>query len=106
VLIIIGWAAHRLAGVVDDKIQALAAFHQVPAERFHARRVAQIEAENFQTMTPLLEIRLARITRRRVAGEARGDDQARARAQELDAGLVSDLHTTAGQQCDAPAQVR
>ena len=78
---------------------------QVPAERLDARRVAQIEAEDLQPMAPLREVRLRGIARRRVAREARGDDELRAGAQQLDARLVADLHAPAGEQRDAPAQV-
>ena len=79
---------------------------QLVAERLDARRVAQIEAENFQPIAPVVEIRFLRVTRRRVARKARRHDQARARAQQLDAGLIADLDASAGQQRDASAQIR
>ena len=52
------------------------------------------------------EIGLRGITRRRVARETRGDDEMRARAQQLQAGLIADLHAPAGQQRHAAGQVR
>ena len=51
------------------------------------------------------EVRLLRVARGRIAGEPGRDDEVRARSQELEAGLVADLHAAAGQQRDAPAQI-
>ena len=76
------------------------------AERLHARRVAQVETEDLEPMAPVAEVGLLRVARRGVARKARGDDEVRAGAQELQAGLVADLHAPAGQQRDAAAQVR
>src|ERR1019366_9521526 len=75
------------------------------AKRLHARRVAQVESENFQPAAPLLEIQFRRITHRRVARETRADDKLRASTKKLDARLVTDLHASAGEQRYAPAQV-
>ena len=77
----------------------------MPAKRLHAGRVAQVQSENFQPLAPFLEIRLGRVTHRRVARETRGDDELRAAAQQLDAGLIADFHASAGEQRHAPAQV-
>ena len=76
------------------------------AERLNARRVAQIEPEDFQPMTPVLEVRLGGVTQRGVARETGADDELRAGPQKLDAGLITDLHAPAGEQRDASAQVR
>ena len=54
---------------------------------------------------PVAEIGLCGVARRRVAREARGDDQVRARPEELEPGLVADLDAPARQQRDAAAQV-
>src|SRR5205807_10641715 len=54
---------------------------------------------------PLLDALLARVALRGVAREARRDDQRRPRAQQLDPGLVADLHAAAREQRDATAQV-
>ena len=51
------------------------------------------------------EIRLRRIAPGRVAREARGDDQLGSGAQQLEPGLITDLHASAGQQRNASAQV-
>ena len=67
---------------------------------------AQIESEDLQPIRPLRKIRLLRIAHRRVAGEARGDDQLRAGPQQLDARLIADLHASAREQRHAPAQIR
>src|SRR6185369_3834212 len=79
---------------------------QLMTERLDARRVAQVQAENFQPIAPVPEIRLRRIARGRVAWETRGDDQTRTRTQQLQTRLVADLDPPAGQQRDAPAQIR
>src|SRR6185436_20090293 len=75
------------------------------AERLDARRVPQVEAEDLEPVLPVLEVRLPRVSRRRVAREAGRHDQVRTGAEELDPGLVADLHPSARQQRDAAAQV-
>src|SRR5690606_30959475 len=78
---------------------------QFGAERFDAGRMPQVEAENFQAMAPVGEVGLLRVALRGVAWEAGGHDQRAARAQQLQSGLVADLHPSAGEQRDAPGQV-
>ena len=75
------------------------------AERLDARRVAQVEAEDLEAVAPLGEVGLLRVARRRIAREARGDDQLRAGAQQLESRLVADLHAAAGEQRHAAAQI-
>ena len=79
--------------------------HQLAAERLDARRVAQVEAEDLEAIAPLVEVRLARVAHRRIAREARGDDDVGAAAQQLEAGLVADLDAPAGEQRDPAAQI-
>ncbi|CEE58696.1 exported hypothetical protein [Xanthomonas citri pv. citri] len=67
--------------------------------------MAQVQPEYLQAMTPLREVRLLRIARGRIARKARGDNQLRTGAQQLQPRLVPDLDAPAGQQGDAPAQV-
>ena len=52
-----------------------------------------------------LEVGLPRVPGRGVAREARRDDQLGACPQQLDPGLVADLHAAAGEQRDAAGQV-
>src|SRR5687767_783798 len=106
VAIELGRTPHRLAGVVDDEVEARAGGQQLAAERLNARRVAQIEAEDLETIGPVREVRLARVTLRRIAREPGRDDQARTAAQQLQARLVANLDAPARQQRDAAAQVR
>ena len=101
----LGRPAHGLAGVVDDEVEPLPRREQVRAERLDARRVAQVEPEDLEPVAPDVEVGLARVPGRGVAREAGRDDQLRARAQQLDAGLVADLHAAAGEQRDAARQV-
>ncbi len=101
----LGRPAHGLAGVVDDEVEPVVVRAQVVAERLDARRVPQVEPEDLQPLAPLLEVVLARVPLGRVAGEARGHDQVRAGAQELDPRLVADLDPPAGEECDPAAQV-
>ena len=75
------------------------------AEGLDARRVAQIEPEDLEPVAPVVEVGLPGVARGRVAREARRDDQVRACSQQLDPGLVADLHAPAGEQRDATAQV-
>ena len=81
------------------------AIEQYVAEALDARRVAQIEAVDLEPVGPLREVALARVALRRVAREAGRDDQLRAGAQELEAGLIADLDPAAGEQGHPPAQV-
>ena len=98
--------SHRLAGVVDDEIQPLPRGQQLVAERLHAGRVAQVQPVDLQPVSPLGEVRLLRIACGGVARKARGHDQLGAGAQQLQAGLVADLHAPAGEQRHAPVQIR
>ena len=75
------------------------------AERLDARRVAQVEPEDLEPVAPLVEVGLLRVAIRGIAREARGDDELRARPQQLDPRLVPDLHAPAGEQRDAAREV-
>ena len=72
---------------------------------FDARRVAEVEAEDLESVAPLVEVGLLGVARGGVAGEARRHDQLRARAKQLDPGLVADLDAAAGEQRDAAGEV-
>jgi hypothetical protein len=96
---------HGLAGVVDNKIQPRVLRLHVAAKRLHAGSVAQIQSEHLQPMSPLLEIRFRCVTHRRIAWEARRDDELGAAAEQFDASLIADFHAAARQQGRAPAQV-
>ena len=74
-------------------------------ERFHARRVAEIEPEDFETMAPFGKVRLLGVATSAVPGKACGHDERRTGTQQLDPRLVSDLHATAGQQRHPSRQV-
>ena len=54
VLVEIGRTTNRLAGVIDDEIEPRARGEQVTAKGLHTRRVAQVQAENFQAVAPIL----------------------------------------------------
>ena len=73
---------------------------QVVAQRLHARRVPQVEAVDLEPIAPLVEVGLPAVPEGRVAREPGGDDERCARPQELDAGLVPDLHPPTGEQRD------
>ena len=77
-------AAHGLAGVVDDEVQALAGGHQLLAEGLHAGRVAQVQSEHLQSVAPVFEVRLLRIACGGITRESRSDDQVRAGTQAPD----------------------
>ena len=101
----VGRSPHRLAGVVDDEVEPLPRGGQVGAERVDARGVAQVEPEHLEPVAPLAEVGLARVPGGAVAREASRDDQVRACAEQLDPGLVADLHATAGEESHASCEV-
>ena len=101
----VGRPPHRLAGVVDDEVEALAGRAEMAAEPFDARRVAEVEAEDLEPLAPLVEVGLLGVTRGGIAGEARRHDQLRAGAKQLDPGLVADLDAAAGEERDAAGEV-
>jgi hypothetical protein len=108
VTIEIGRPADGLAGVVDDEVEPLAALvpgQQKVAEGLDAGGVAQVEAEDLETVGPARKIGFAGVAQRRVARETRGHDQVRTRAQELESGLVADLHPPAGEQGDPAGEI-
>ena len=77
-----------------------------PAERLHARRVAQVEPEDLEPVPPLGEVRLPR---RSASAESRGKRVVTIRCaparSSLMPGLIADLHPPAGEQRHPAAQV-
>ena len=69
---------------------------EMARERIDARRVAQVEAVDIQSMGPVSVVGFGGVARRRIAGEPRRDDDVSTAAQQLDAGLVTDLDPGAG----------
>ena len=99
------WSANGLARVVDDEIEPWQTLQQLSAQVLDAGRVAHVETEDFQAMSPLAEIRLLRVTARRIARKASGHDEPRTGAQKFETGLIADLHASTGEQRDAAIQV-
>ena len=67
----LGRPANGLARVVDDEVEPVVRRAHVLAEALDARRVPQVEPEDLQSVTPLVEIRLpVRIASQRRAGSA------------------------------------
>src|SRR5439155_6388927 len=100
-----GRAADGLAGVVDDEVEPVAGREQLVAEGLDARRVPEVEPEDLEPVSPAAEVRFPGVARRRVAGEAGGDDQPGAGPEQLNAGLVADLDASAGEQRSAAREV-
>lgn len=67
--------------------------------------MAQIEAEDFQAMSPLTEIGLASIALGGIAREARGDDELCAGSKKLQTGLISDLDAATSEDGDAAGKI-
>src|SRR3546814_12109635 len=61
-------AAHGLAGVVDDEVQAAARGQQLAAEGFHAGGMAQVPAVYLPPVAPVREVRFARVADRKSGG--------------------------------------
>src|SRR5437762_1530293 len=95
VLIELGRAADGLAGVVDDEVEPIASREQLVAEGLDAWAMSEVETEDLEPVAPVGEVRLLCVARRRVAGEAGGDDEPRPGPQELDPCLVADLDASA-----------
>jgi hypothetical protein len=97
--------ADRLARIVEDVVEPRQAFRQKPCEELDARRVPLIEAVNLQAGAERRIVGFLRIPLHRIDREARGRHHVRARPQELERGLESDLHASARDQREASAQV-
>jgi hypothetical protein len=67
--------------------------------------VAEVEAEDLQSIPPLGEVRLARVARRRIPGEPGRHDEPGAAPEELEARLIADLDPAAGQQRHGAPQI-
>src|SRR5688572_32370275 len=100
-----GRTPHGLTRVVDDEVETGARREELAAEGLDAGRMAQVEAEDLEAMTPFSKVRLAGVTRRRIPREARGHDQVCTAAQQLESRLVADLHAPAGEQRDAATEI-
>ena len=105
VLVERGRSPDGLARVVDHEVETGTSGGDVVAERLDARRVAEVEAEHLEPVTPVVEVGLPCVPQRGVAREAGGHDQLGAGTEELDPGLIPDLHPTTGEQRDPSAQV-
>ena len=95
----------RLTGVVDDEVQAWTRGDQVAAKCLDAWQVPKIEPEDLEAIAPVAEVGFLRVARRRILRKPGRDDQPRAGAQQLQAGLIPDLHPPARQQRDPAAQI-
>src|SRR5687767_10555189 len=100
-----GRTPHGLTRVIDDEVETRARGEQLAAEGLDAGRMAQVEAEDLEAMTPFSKVRLTGVTRRRIPWEARSHDQVRTAAQQLESRLVADLHAPAGEQRDAATEI-
>jgi len=100
-----GGAADGLAGVIDDEVEVGARREEFAAEGFDAGGVAEVEAEDFEAMAPDGEVWFLGVAVGGIAGEAGGDDELRAGAEELEAGLVADFDASAGEEGDAAMEV-
>src|SRR3989442_1312425 len=97
----------RLDFIVNNACQTVRRprVEQLAAEGFDARGVAQIEGEDLESVLPVGEVGLGRVALRAIARKARGDDQVRARPQQLDPRLIPDLDAAARQQRHTAAKI-
>ena len=94
----VGRTPHGLTGVVDDEVEARARGQELAAERFDTRRVTKVEAEDLEAMAPLGKVGLVGVAVRRIPRKARRHDQMCTAAQQLEPGLVANLHAAAAEQ--------
>jgi len=78
---------------------------KVTAERLDTGRVAQVQAEELEPISPVLEVVLIPVPRGGVAREPRRDQESRPGAQQFQTGLVADFDPPASQEGDAPAEI-
>ena len=101
-----GRTPHRLTRIVENVVEPRQPLPEKPREQIHARCVAQVEPEDLQACAELAEVQLLRVTARGIDRESRGDDHVRAGAQQLQRGLVADLHACARDERVVAAKVR
>jgi len=96
----------RPAAVIAEELDSRGISLTVTVTRHSFTIVCTCLSEDFEPVTPVAEVGLLRVARRRVPREPCRDDEVRAGAEEFQAGLVADLDAPAGEQRDAAAQVR
>ena len=102
----IGRAAHGLAGVADDEIEAIAGVVGRAGRRLRRSGCGARSRPKISRRSPQsFEVGFGGEALGGIAREAGGDDELGAGAEELDAGLVADLDAAAGEQGDAAAEV-
>src|SRR6516164_9059607 len=75
------------------------------AKGLHAGCMPQVQAEDFQAMAPLCKVWLANGTGRGDTRKACRHDEVGSGTQQPDAGLVTDLHASASEQCNPSTQI-
>ena len=100
----LGRAPDGLRGVVDQDVQRPSRADRV-GERHDLRGVAQVDADDVQTIEPLAAVRHRREAPDRVVGKARRDRRLGAVAQQPQGDVHADLRPPAGQQRATAAQV-
>src|SRR5690606_13768040 len=99
-----GGAAHGLGGVVDEDVQR-AAGGDLVGQRHHLGGVAQVHADHVHAVGPLGVVVHRGEPARGVAGEAGGDGDVGAGAQQHEGDVHADLRAAAGEQGPPAGQI-
>ena len=97
----LGRPPNRLARVVDDEVEAVAGRVQMRGRMPRRSACGAGRARRSPAGHPTPRSRPPARNGRSIARETGRDDQMSARPQQLDPGLIADLHPAAGEQCDA-----
>src|SRR5262245_24110512 len=97
---------HRLAGIVDDEVEAIEVVAEVRREPLDARSMTEIEAEDLEAVAEARKVGLRRVAPGCIVRKARRNDRVRARTEQEDDGLVADFDASTRDECDAAAKVR
>ena len=98
----LGRAADGLRRIVDEDVEPWKHTQKVGRKELDRRGMPKVEAIELKTVTPLVEVRLTRVTPGSVRGEACGADDSCACTQKLERHVVPDLDAGAGDEATRP----
>ncbi len=102
----LGGTPDCLSRIVNENVEPVFGFLNMPRKNFHARRVAEIHPKDLKPVAPAREILLLRIAERCVRGKPRKGDHPGSSAEHHERCLVPDLHAGAGDECGLSVEIR